>query len=259
MYEKELKVALEAAAASAELIKKVYATDFDVEIKSDSSPVTEADKGADALIREIIGAAFPRHGFLTEESKDDKKRLKKEFVWIIDPVDGTKDFVSKDDEFTTNIALCRNHEIVLGIINVPMKNLVYYAIKGEGSYRKDGKGKISLLRVNDKTDNLTVLASRSFFNLQEKALIEKHSDKIVNIARLGAATKFCAIAEGQAEISYRMSANTKEWDTAAGDLILSEAGGFLLQPDGTPLTYNRDDVYNRNGYLLLNKKENFLI
>ncbi len=258
MYEKEL-LAMQKAALDAEgWILSVYQKDFEVEIKSDNSPVTEADKGADKLIRKELHEKFPHYAFLTEESTDDLSRRENDYVFIVDPVDGTKDFVSKDDEFTTNIALAYKGEIVAGVINIPCKNVMYYAIKGEGAYKLE-KGKKPLrIHVSSKDDNLTCLVSRSFLNDSERALIEKNKDKITNVVPLGAAMKFCYIAEGLADISFRVSSNTKEWDIAAGDIILSEAGGIMRKPDGSVYTYNRIDVYNREGYTLANKESNLL-
>lgn len=259
MYEKELEAMIEAALDAEEWIKKVYAEHFSVEIKSDDSPVTEADKGADRLIRKELHEKFPSYGLLTEESKDDLSRREKDFVFIVDPVDGTKDFVSRDDEFCTNIGLAYRGEAVVGVINIPMKNVLYYAIKGQGAYKKE-KGKEPVrIHVSDKVDDLTVFVSRNFCNEKELASIENHHDRITKQIALGAALKFCYIAEGKGELSYRKSPNTKEWDIAAGDIILSEAGGIMVKPDGSHYRYNREDVYNREGYILANRKENILL
>ena len=116
MYKDELKEALEAAKIASKKILEIYHTNFNVEIKSDDSPVTEADKKADVLIRKHLGKAFPKYAFLTEESIDDGKRLLNDYVWIIDPLDGTSDFVNKDGEFTVNIALCYKHEYTKGLL-----------------------------------------------------------------------------------------------------------------------------------------------
>lgn len=258
MYERELQAMIKAAKDAENVIREVYESAFDVEIKSDDSPVTAADKGADALIREELHEAFPGYAFLTEESADDKSRLDNDDVFIVDPVDGTKEFVARNGEFTTNIALSYANEIVAGVINVPMKHVLYYAVKGQGAFRlEEGKAPVQI-HVSSKTSDLTCLRSRSFFQKDEEALIAKHQDKIKRLTSLGAALKFCAIAEGKAEISYRLSAGTKEWDIAAGTIILQEAGGLIQKPDGTEYSFNRDDVYNRQGYMLANRKENLL-
>ncbi|MBQ7995603.1 MAG: 3'(2'),5'-bisphosphate nucleotidase CysQ [Bacilli bacterium] len=259
MWEKELEIAIEAALEAEKWIMEVYSTDFEVEIKSDDSPVTKADKGADKIIVKYIKERFPNHAFLTEESKDNKSRLNNDFVWIVDPVDGTTDFVSKNGEFTTNIALCYKHEIVVGVINAPAQNKIYYASKGNGAYLKEKGKEPKRIHVSDKVDNLTVLNSRSHLTEQDKSCVERHKEKIANIIPMGAALKFGAIAEGKAEISFRFSGGTKEWDTASGTIILKEAGGNILTPKREEMTYNRDDVYNRDGYVLFNRIENFMI
>ncbi len=258
MYQKEIEAMIKAAREAEKIIMEIYATDFAVEIKSDDSPVTAADKGADAIIREVLGKAFPTYGFLTEESRDTKKRLSKRDVFIVDPVDGTKEFVNRNGEFCTNIALAHDHEIVAGVINVPAKNTLYYASKGEGAYRIDPDGSIHKIHVSDRKDNLRCVMSRSFLLPEEVALLNKHNDKITKSWSAGAAVKYCTIAQGDAEISFRMSQGTKEWDTAAGDILLQEAGGMMVKMDGTRYTYNREDVYNRDPYELLNSMDNFL-
>ncbi|MCQ2741803.1 MAG: 3'(2'),5'-bisphosphate nucleotidase CysQ [Bacilli bacterium] len=258
MYEKELEMMIKAAKEAEKKILEIYNTDFPVEIKSDNSPVTAADKAADAMIVDILSKAFPEYGFLTEESTDTKERLSKKAIFIVDPVDGTKEFVSKNGEFTTNIALAVDHVVVVGVINIPTWGVTYCAIKGQGAFVLEKDGIRTPIHTNDKLEDLTVLKSRSFLNPKEVTLIEKHSDVIKHQETRGAAIKFCKIADGSAEISYRMSSSTKEWDVAAGDVILTEAGGIMLKPDGTPYSYNREDPYNREGYILANRKENFL-
>jgi 3'(2'), 5'-bisphosphate nucleotidase len=258
MWEEELKSALKAGWLAENEIMKIYQAGFDVEIKEDLSPVTLADKHADQIIRDVLKEAFPRYSFLTEESEDDLSRLTNDYVWIVDPVDGTKDFVAKNDEFTTNIALSYKHEVVVGVIIIPAKHEAYYAIKGQGSFHiKDGK--ISKIHVNFKTEGLTMLTSRFHFNDNEKAILEKYPHKITHRETFGSSIKACRIAEGLAEVSYRLSSGTKEWDTAASQIIVCEAGGLFVKPDGLPMKYNRPDVYNREGYVIANRRENILL
>lgn len=259
MWEKELQAAIEAGLIAREKILEIYHQKFDVEIKDDNSPVTIADKTADKIIRDYLHEKFPAHAFLTEESEDCKDRLKNDFVWIVDPVDGTKDFVAKDDEFTTNIALCYKHKIVVGVVVAPAKDEIYFASAGNGAFYQKLGGEPVRIHVNDKTEDLTVLTSVFHFNDSEKALIEKHSDRIKHVMKKGSSLKPCAIAHGLAEITYRHSPNTKEWDTAACQLVVEEAGGLFIEPNGNPITYNREDVYNRNGYIVVNRKENILL
>ena len=261
MYERELSIALKAVNSVRELILEIYhSPDFGVEIKEDNSPVTKADKAADVKIREILSTAFPLYSLLTEESSDDKSRLNNDYVWIVDPIDGTKDFVARNGEFTVNIGLSYKHEAVLGVIMVPVSGEIYYATKGQGSfYLKNKDSKPVRIHCNDKTKDVTTLISNFHSNQTEMDMIAKHSDIIKHQKKLGATLKGCAIARGDAEMSYRFSSNTKEWDTCAMQVIVEEAGGYLLKFDGTPIRYNREDVYNKDGYIICNRKENFLL
>ena len=259
MWEKELQAAIEAANLAKKAILDFYHTKVEVEIKSDDSPVTIADKTADKIIREYLHEKFPTHAFLTEESEDNGDRLQNDFVWIVDPVDGTKDFIAHDDEFTTNIALAYKHKLVVGVVLAPACDELYYASAGNGAFFQKGEQKPVKIHVSDKVSDLTVLISVFHFNDNEKLMIEKHSDKLKHVVRRGSSLKPCMIAHGLAEVHYRFSGNTKEWDTAACQIVVEEAGGLFVEPDGTPITYNREDVYNRNGYIVVNRKENILL
>ncbi len=260
MYEQYLAALKEALPQSRELIMEVYHTDFAVEIKDDDSPVTKADKANDAFLRDFLSKRFPDIGFLTEESMDTKERLHQKAIWIIDPVDGTSEFVHRTGEFTVNIALCVDHEIVLGVIYAPVLNRLYYAIKGQGAYvEQDFKDPVRI-HVSDKDFDLKAMRSISHFNEKEKAFMERNNEKFSGEATpVGAALKFAYLAEGKFDFYIRISGGTKEWDVASGDLILSEAGGVMVEPDGSHLTYNREDVYNRNGYVMANKESNLLL
>ena len=258
MWEEQLEAAIEAGVKAIEGILKIYNSNFDVEIKEDDSPVTLADKNADKVIREHLHAKFPTYAFLTEESEDDPSRLNNDYVWIVDPVDGTKDFVARDGGFTTNIALAYKHEAVVGVVVVPLTGEIYYAAKGLGAfYRKDGI--TTKIHVNDKLENLTCYRSVFHSKQNEEDMIKKHSDKIKIIEKWGSALKPCRIAQGLGEITYRLSDGTKEWDTAASQVIVEQAGGIFLDTKGNRIMYNREDVYNRIGYVICNRIENFLL
>ncbi|MFA6667328.1 MAG: 3'(2'),5'-bisphosphate nucleotidase CysQ, partial [Bacilli bacterium] len=245
--EKELKAAIEVSKIASEKIMEIYKKGFDVEIKDDDSPVTIADKTSDKIIREYLGKLFPSYAFLTEESVDNKARLKNDFCWVIDPLDGTCDYVAKDDEFTVNIALVYKHDVVLGVVAIPAKNDIYYAVKDGGAYMQHDVT-IKKIHVNNKVKDLTCLTSVFHFEDNEKAMVKKHSDKITKVQKIGSSLKACYIAEGKAEISYRLSEGTKEWDTAAFQILVEEAGGLVLKPDGKRMLYNREDVKNHEGY-----------
>ena len=261
MYERELEVALNAVSSVRDLILDIYhSSDLGVEIKEDNSPVTRADKAADKKIREILSTAFPLYALLTEESLDDLSRLQNDFVWIVDPIDGTKDFVAKNDQFTVNIGLSYKHKAVLGVILIPVSGEIYYGVEGKGAYYLKDKNAIPVkIHCNKKTKDVTTLVSNFHSNQTEMDMIKKHSDVVKHQRKVGATIKGCLIAKGEAEMSYRFSSNTKEWDTCAMQALVEQAGGFILKFDGTPIVYNREDVYNRDGYIICNVKENFLL
>ncbi|MDD7736373.1 MAG: 3'(2'),5'-bisphosphate nucleotidase CysQ, partial [Bacillales bacterium] len=247
MFEKELEAMIEASKIAREKILEIYHQDFKVEIKNDDSPVTLADKNADKIIREYLGNLFPSYGFLTEESDDDLSRLDKDYVFVVDPVDGTKDFIAKDDQFTTNIGLVYKHEVVCGVVSIPATNEIYFAIKNQGAYYQKDEEKAIKIHANDKLDNLTILTSHFHTTKEELEIIEKNKGRIAKVEKVGSSLKACRIAHGLAELSYRLSPNTKEWDTAASQIIVTEAGGIFAEPDLTPIKYNRKDVYNKKG------------
>lgn len=258
MFERELEVALEAIKIASEKVLEIYnSRNLDVEIKEDNSPVTKADKMADKIIRDYLFSHFPDYALLTEESVDDKSRLTNDYVWIVDPIDGTKEYVAHSDEFTVNIGLAYKHEPVLGVIAIPVTGEIYFAVKGKGSFYQN-HGKTQAIHCNNKTTDLTTLVSRFHSNEIEQATIRKYSHRIKHQRVVGASIKGCIIAKGEAEMSYRFSDNTKEWDTCAMQAIVEQAGGLILKFDGTPIRYNREDVYNHGGYLICNCKENFL-
>ena len=208
MWEEQLNAAIEAGVKAIEGILKIYNTNFDVEIKDDNSPVTLADKNADKVIREYLHEKYPDYAFLTEESTDNKDRLNNDYVWIVDPVDGTKDFVAKRGEFTTNIALAYKHEAVVGVVVIPLTGEIYYAAKGLGAFYRHN-GVTQRIHVNDKTEGITVLKSVFHTKPNEEAVYEKYKDKIAKIEKWGSAIKACRIAQGLGELSLRLNDGTE--------------------------------------------------
>lgn len=256
MYKRELEAALVASREASKVIMDVYRGNFAVEMKEDNSPVTIADQKADALIRAYLAPRFPTYHFLTEEGVDDEARLGADYVWIVDPLDGTKDFVNRDDEFTVCIALAYRGEIVVGVIAVPVTGALVYATKGGGSFEILRDGSHQQLHVSPKTKDITVSTSRYHRRQTENDFLERNKDLIGKTVTLGSTLKAIAIARGDIELFYRGSAGTKEWDTAAADLIVTEAGGIFTEPSGAKIIYNKKDVRNLNGYVIANVKEN---
>lgn len=260
-FERELTTCINLVYSLRDEILNIYnSDDFGVEIKSDNSPVTKADKLVDKKIREVLSREFPNFSLLTEESADDFSRLNNDYVFIVDPIDGTKDFVARNGEFTVNIGLAYKHKAVLGVIYIPVTDELYYAVEGEGSfYKKDIHSKSVKIHSSNKLENLNVVVSRCHFNGFEQKIYDKHKDKFSDMKAVGSSIKGCLIAKGDADYHFRHSSNTKEWDTCAMQIIVEEAGGHLLRFDGKPIVYNREDVYNHDGYVICNRIENFLL
>ncbi len=258
MWEKQLAAAIKAGELAKRTILEIYKKPFDVEIKKDKSPVTEADKKSDKIIREFLKKEFPDYSFLTEESVDNKSRLKNDYVWIIDPLDGTCDFIAKNDQFTVNIALAYKKKIVVGVIIVPVTNEIYYATSHGGAFYSKA-GTVKEINVSRRSKDLRVLTSISHHGKPEEERFKKYGNLIESKKPVGAAIKGCLIARGEAELSIRLNNKTKEWDTAAQQIIIKEANGVFVDPvTKLPLIYNREDVVNQNGYIIANKKKNII-
>ena len=259
MYKDYIPTVLKILDEAAKMISNGFFSTIEVENKEDGSPVTNVDKAVDVYIRNELAKAFPGYGFLTEESKDDLSRLEKEYVWVVDPIDGTEEFIKKEYEFTTNIALVHRHEVVLAFIGVPLKNEVYYAYKDGGAYLKISNQETRIHVSNKSKKDLIVLVSPFHDSGLERMYLDRHASCFKEIRKAGAAYKACLIASGKADVTYRFSCHNKEWDTAAPDLLVKEAGGYLFGGLGDPITYNKEDVVNHHGYVIVNRKENFFL
>jgi 3'(2'), 5'-bisphosphate nucleotidase len=261
---KALEIALRAAYDAGKEILDVYKKDFEVEYKGDNSPLTEADKRSNTLICERLSKYAPYIDILAEESADDKKRLSNKFCFIVDPLDGTKEFVKKNGEFTVNIALAYENKPVMGVVYAPCKNKFWYAAVGHGAYAanlNDGIPKLfdesAKIKTSEKTKNLTVVKSRSHSDEKTEALLEKNKHRIKELADVGSSLKGCMIAEGLAEVYYRFG-YTCEWDTCAMQCVVEQAGGIFMQGDQSEMTYNRENTLNEKGFIILNRMENKL-
>lgn len=257
MIEKALREAKKAAIEASKVIMTIYNTDFDVAYKHDDSPVTLADKKADDLIRSHLKSEFPDFALLSEESVDDLSRRDVDYCWIIDPVDGTKEFVLKTGEFTVNIALAYKGVPILGVVYVPVTRDMYYGVKGQGSFYEN-QGEVTKNQVSHRSENLRILSSKHHKSEDFLSLVESSAPKIKEILGVGSSLKGCLIARGHAECYFRFGL-TSEWDTAAVQVIVEEAGGIFRQMDHTTMTYNRLDTLNRKGFYIVNKEDNILI
>ncbi len=232
--------------------------------KADQSPVTKADQAANDYIVGCIRASravksLGDYGILAEESQDDLSRLAKAWCFVIDPLDGTKEFVAGLPEFTVNIGLVRHGVPVLGVVYAPATQELFYAVAGEGAYKSVAGEPAVRIHVSDRTRGLVAMHSRYHLDGRTKGLLERHQDRFTAIVTAGSSLKVCRIAEGLADVYYRFG-HTMEWDTCAEQLIVEEAGGYLLSGGAVeaPLRYNRPDSCNREGFFVVNRMENRL-
>ena len=244
------------AEQAGDAIKVVYDRDEAVEVikKADDSPVTEADHAAHHVIVEKLTSLTPEIPVFSEES--DKipysERQTWDRYWLVDPLDGTKEFINRTGEFTVNIALIENNEPVLGVVTVPIKDQAYVGGQGVGAFKVDQGNwqKISVRAVENR--QLVVVGSRRHGAEKLNALLAglEAEGFSTDMTSMGSSLKFCLIAEGKADLYPRL-APTSEWDTAAAQAVLMEAGGKVLNTDFEPLTYNRKEcVLNPEFYAL---------
>lgn len=258
MYLKELEIAKKAAILAGQAIMSIYESeDFGVEIKADDSPLTLADKASNRIIVDLLSEEFPGYAILSEEEQDNKERLNNKLCFIIDPLDGTKEFIKRNGQFTVNIALSVDNCSVMGVIYVPVTEELYYAAEGYGSFMEKN-GIVTRMHVSSEKkekSQLNVVMSLSHGCREMDMLLDKYNLK--NFVKVGSSLKGCMIAKGEADVYYRHTP-TMEWDTAAMQCIVEEAGAIFRQMDDTPMTYNREDSLNVKGFYILNSIENKL-
>ncbi|MEX0582334.1 MAG: 3'(2'),5'-bisphosphate nucleotidase CysQ [Sneathiella sp.] len=221
-------------------ILTIYQQDFDVKTKSDASPVTEADVEAEKVILAGLQVLTPDIPVLAEESEAAGKvpDLSGGVFWLVDPLDGTKEFIHKRGEFTVNIALVEQGRPTMGVIHIPAKNITYFA-EGPGRvWRQDAdEPSVAIATRDTPTDGVTVVASRSHRTTETDDYISQF--KVKELISAGSSLKLCLVAEGKADL-YPRFGRTMEWDTGAGQAILEAAGGIVETVDGTPLIYGKD-------------------
>ena len=239
-----LNIAKEAAKKAGDKILQIYGNEFSVSYKEDKSPLTIADQKANDIIESyLLKTNIP---ILSEEGKltEYKDRKNWKLLWIVDPLDGTKEFVKRNGEFTVNIALVKNGKPILGVIFVPVKGWLYYG-SSNGSFREINEKKVKL-PLDKKSTNFKVVGSRSHQSPETKEYFEdiKKRKKNVEIVSMGSSLKICLVAEGSADV-YPRFAPTIEWDTAAGHAIANHAGKKLIDLNTKKeMTYNRQNLKN---------------
>ncbi|MGY5148325.1 MAG: 3'(2'),5'-bisphosphate nucleotidase CysQ family protein [Candidatus Nitrosopumilus sp. bin_7KS] len=245
----ELDIAIKAAIDAGNAILEIYQKDYKTSTKSDDSPITDADLKSNEVIKGILSQT--KHWILSEEDKDDLGRLSQETIWIVDPLDGTSDFIDKTGEFTVMISLIKNKKPILGVIGWPTEKTLFVAQKDSGAFRfSDEKWeKISVTKISEVPKCRTV-GSRHHLSEKEKSFIKKLG--IEDFTSIGSSLKVGKISSGEAEAYITTTNKMKEWDSAASYCIILEAGGKMTDMLGNDLTYNNKDVYHQNGILVTN-------
>jgi 3'(2'), 5'-bisphosphate nucleotidase len=246
----EMKTLIDIAKEAGTAIMSIYNQDYDIELKDDRSPLTLADRESNKIIISSLTKQYPQIPYISEETKQTPYERRKhwEYHWLIDPLDGTKEFIKKNDEFTVNIALINKSTPVLGLIYIPAKDTIYYAIQNQGSKKiiKDSEPAAIKAKKTADPKKLIVVGSRSHANSELMDLIESKKKQYdeVELISAGSSIKFCLVAEGLADI-YPRTGPTMEWDTAAGHAIVSESGKQVLKFNSDdPLTYNKQNLLN---------------
>ena len=233
-----------ARAAGAAVMQVYESPDFDVQLKGDDSPLTRADLAANQVIVDGLAALPQVIPVLSEESKQAPYDQRADWTtyWLVDPLDGTKEFVKRNGEFTVNIALVSDGVPVLGVVYAPVLDRMYYAAQGQGAWRQDGEQAPVAIRVAAYGDEKPrIVASRSHAGPDLAGFLDNVGD--YEVVSMGSSLKLCLVAEGAAHLYPRLGP-TMEWDTGAAHAVVNEAGGTVTNLDGQPLAYNKPDLLN---------------
>ncbi|MDX1380672.1 MAG: 3'(2'),5'-bisphosphate nucleotidase CysQ [Xanthomonadales bacterium] len=236
---------VELARRAGDAILEVYARDFDVVAKEDDSPLTQADLASHRVIRDGLKALTPDWPVLSEESAAIPWATRREWAryWLVDPLDGTKEFVNRNGEFTVNIALIEDHHPTLGAVHVPVSGRSFLGIPGDGAWVREDDGEPAAIGARQPHAHPpVVVASRSHGSEAVEALLERLGEH--ERVSMGSSLKFCRVAEGRADFYPRLGP-TSEWDTAAAQAVVEGAGGRVVTLDGKALAYNtKQDILN---------------
>ena len=236
-----------AAREAGEAILQIVRRGFDVETKLDHSPVTEADRAAELIILAALARAAPGVPVIAEEEvAAGRIPAHDDLYFLVDPLDGTKEFVRGGDDYTVNIGLIRDGTPRLGVVFVPSSGRLFAGIAGSGAWLEEAGSGRSAIHVREPADPPVAVASKSHLNQATVDYLEQAVGKCGHVS-IGSSLKFCIVAEGKADIYPRLSP-TSEWDTAAGHAVLLGAGGLVDAPDGSPLRYGKRAFINR-GFL----------
>lgn len=258
--EKVCEICSELAVKAGEEIMKIYDSGVtDVDYKEDSSPLTAADKASNAVIVKGLKEQFAAAAILSEEEKDNLDRLNNPYCFVVDPLDGTKEFIKRNGQFTVNIALAYEQRPVVGVVYVPVTKELYFAINGQGAFMQKEGGDVTRISVDKEVkakSDLRMVMSNSHGCAEMDALMDQYQFK--NTLKVGSSLKGIMVARGEADAYYRFNP-TMEWDTAAMHCIVEEAGGIFRQMDHSEMVYNRVNSLNDKGFYIINMEEHQLL
>jgi 3'(2'), 5'-bisphosphate nucleotidase len=250
---RELDAAIDLARRAGREILTFYDTPTNIEWKDAREPVTVADKAANGLIVEGLAIAFPEDAILAEETPDTTGRLRRDRLWVVDPMDGTKEFIKHNGEFSVMIGLAVDGVATLGVVYQPTRDRLFYGVLGEGAFLVEGDGPPQPLAVSDVTETtaMCVAVSRSHRSSRiDTVRTALGIDREVQSGSVG--LKVGLICERHCDLYIHPSPQTKQWDACAPEALLVAAGGRMTDLEGNPFVYNRADLYNRNGILATN-------
>ncbi|WP_404454956.1 3'(2'),5'-bisphosphate nucleotidase CysQ [Virgibacillus necropolis] len=264
----DLKKLFDISLAAGKEIMDVYSQDIEVETKQDDSPLTIADQRSHNVIMDGLSKQYPDIPVLSEEGRDISYEERKAWnqFFLVDPLDGTKEFIKKNGEFTVNIAVIEDHYPVMGVIYAPDLDVFYFGSKDSGAYRLEQASKFEIsdesdliekstrLPVEKKSETINVVASRSHMSDDTQAFIDglQMNGQPVDVVSAGSSLKFCLVAEGKADY-YPRFAPTMEWDTGAGQALVEAAGGKVIRhEDKERFYYNRENL--KNGWFLVENR-----
>ncbi|HUH01074.1 MAG TPA: 3'(2'),5'-bisphosphate nucleotidase CysQ [Kofleriaceae bacterium] len=252
-YAAELEAAREACLAAGAIIRTHYeAGPVAATRKADDSPVTAADLEANDAILALLRARFAGDAILSEETTDDRTRLGRARVWIVDPLDGTRDFVARTGDFAVHVGLSVDGRPAVGAVYQPVGDRLFWAARGAGAFVRDGAGE-RRLRVSEQSElRLARVAVTRLARTDELARFLEATGLGERAENIGASIKMMALAEGRCEVSICLHGREKEWDTCAPEIIVTEAGGVVTDLDGAPFAYNRPAVAHARGILMTN-------
>ena len=256
-FDREIEVACELAREAGAILMAHYHSPFLVEQKinalQETEEVTAADREANDLIVRRLVNEFPDDGILAEESKDTERRLEKERVWLIDPMDGTKNFIQRDGDFAVQIGLAVDGQVVAGVVYQPERDKLYRASRGDGAWIENKDTAPRRMSVSTRTNarEMVLASSRSHRSPRMERVVNRIGFKS-EVRRGSVGVKIGLITEQQADLYLHLSPSTKQWDTCAPEIILHEAGGRLTDLFGQPLRYNGVRIDNRNGIVATN-------